>query len=412
MMVRRAIWLVAVVVSMLGVPGTTKAQDLQALARVDTAASKIEDGRNDTISFSFALSQPVPFRVFTLNDPPRVILDFKEIDWTGFDKVAVNQSVGVKDLRFGIFRPGWSRLVMDLDRLVVPEQTEMRVDETRGTATLDITMIAASQEDFAKFSTQREEDGWALPKAAETGKAKERQLGNRPVVVVIDPGHGGVDGGATRDGYLEKDLVMQFALELEEALIRTGRYRAELTRRDDVFLSLPDRISVARERGADVFLSIHADALSEGNATGTTVYTLSDEASSEMAAELAAGHDRSDLLAGVDLKEQDDQIAGVLMDMARLETDARSEMLAEFMVNGIAQSVGRIRKRPHLGAGFTVLKAPDIPSVLIELGFMSNKSDLNNLLTQSWRDKVVLGVIDALDNWTVEDAAQGRLLRQ
>lgn len=412
MMVRRAIWLVAVVVSMLGVPGTTKAQDLQALARVDTAASKIEDGRNDTISFSFALSQPVPFRVFTLNDPPRVILDFKEIDWTGFDKVAVNQSVGVKDLRFGIFRPGWSRLVMDLYRLVVPEQTEMRVDETRGTATLDITMIAASQEDFAKFSTQREEDGWALPKAAETGKAKERQLGNRPVVVVIDPGHGGVDGGATRDGYLEKDLVMQFALELEEALIRTGRYRAELTRRDDVFLSLPDRISVARERGADVFLSIHADALSEGNATGTAVYTLSDEASSEMAAELAAGHDRSDLLAGVDLKEQDDQIAGVLMDMARLETDARSEMLAEFMVNGIAQSVGRIRKRPHLGAGFTVLKAPDIPSVLIELGFMSNKSDLNNLLTQSWRDKVVLGVIDALDNWTVEDAAQGRLLRQ
>ncbi|WGI20654.1 N-acetylmuramoyl-L-alanine amidase [Amylibacter sp. IMCC11727] len=412
MMVRRAIWLVAVVVSMLGVSGTTKAQDLQALARVDTAASKIEDGRNDTISFSFALSQPVPFRVFTLNDPPRVILDFKEIDWTGFDKAAVNQSVGVKDLRFGIFRPGWSRLVMDLDRLVVPEQTEMRVDETRGTATLDITMIAASQEDFAKFSTQREEDGWALPKAAETGKAKERQLGNRPVVVVIDPGHGGVDGGATRDGYLEKDLVMQFALELEEALIRTGRYRAELTRRDDVFLSLPDRISVARERGADVFLSIHADALSEGNATGTKVYTLSDEASSEMAAELAAGHDRSDLLAGVDLKEQDDQIAGVLMDMARLETDARSEMLAEFMVNGIAQSVGRIRKRPHLGAGFTVLKAPDIPSVLIELGFMSNKSDLNNLLTQSWRDKVVLGVIDALDNWTVEDAAQGRLLRQ
>ena len=411
-MVRRAIWLVAVVVGLLGASGGANAQDLQALARVDSAASKIEDGRNETISLNFALSQPVPFRVFTLNDPPRLILDFKEIDWAGFDEAAVNQSTGVKDLRYGIFRPGWSRLVLDLDRLVVPDQTEMRVDETRGTAALGITMIPATAEAFAKFSEKREEDGWALPKAAVTGKAKERQLGDRPVVVVIDPGHGGVDGGATRDGYVEKDLVMRFALELEEALIRTGRYRAELTRRDDVFLSLPDRISVARERGADVFLSIHADALSEGHATGTTVYTLSDEASSEMAAELAEGHDRSDLLAGVDLKEQDDQIASVLMDMARLETDARSEMLAEFMVNGIAQSVGRIRKRPHLGAGFTVLKAPDIPSVLIELGFMSNKSDLNNLLTQSWRDKVVLGVIDALDNWTVEDAAQGRLLRQ
>lgn len=123
------------------------------------------------------------------------------------------------------------------------------------------------------------------------------------MTVVIDPGHGGVDSGAERDGYEEKHLVMQFALELEEALIRTGRYKADLTRRDDVFMSLPDRISRARTLGADVFVSVHADALSEGAATDTTVYTLFDKASFTMAAELAAGHDRSDLLAGVDLAE-------------------------------------------------------------------------------------------------------------
>lgn len=412
-MMRQAIWLVILAIAAAVWTHTpVSAQGLQALARVDVRQSKIEDARSGGVTLQLALSQPVPFRVFTLDNPARVVMDFREVDWTGFDKSAVNQSERVGDLRFGIFRPGWSRLVLDLDTPLVPDQTELRVDDTRGTAMLQIDMIAASGEAFAEFSKVREEDGWALPKPQTFGTPKERQLGDRPVMVVIDPGHGGVDSGAERDGYEEKYLVMQFALELEEALIRTGRYKADLTRRDDVFMSLPDRISRARALGADVFVSVHADALSEGTATGTTVYTLSDKASSTMAAELAAGHDRSDLLAGVDLAEQDDQIASVLMDMARLETDARSEMLADFMVNGIAQSVGRIRKRPHLGAGFTVLKAPDIPSILVELGFMSNRSDLNNLLTKAWRDKVVLGVIDALDNWTIEDAAQGRLLRQ
>lgn len=412
-MVRQALWQMALVVCYaVWAQGAAQAQGLQALARVDVENSKIEDGRGGSITLQLELSQPVPFRVFTLNNPARVVMDFREIDWTGFDETAVDQSELVSDLRFGIFRPGWSRLVLDLAAPVVPDQTEMRVNDTRGTATLQIDMIAATEEAFADFSRPHEEYGWALPKSTSAGEAKQRQLGDRPVMVVIDPGHGGIDSGAVRDGFEEKFLVMQFALELEEALIRTGRYRADLTRPGDVFMSLPDRISRARELGADIFLSIHADALAEGSATGTTVYTLSDKASSTMAAELAAGHDRSDLLAGVDLAEQDDQIAGVLMDMARLETDVRSEMAAEFMVNGIAQSVGRIRKRPHLGAGFTVLKAPDIPSILIELGFLSNKADLNNLLTESWREKVVLGVIDALDNWSVEDAAQGRFLRQ
>lgn len=388
------------------------AQDLQALARVDMDRSMIKDGSGDAVNLKLQLSQPVPYRVFTLDNPPRIVFDFKEIDWTGFDAAKVDQSDVVTGLRFGIFRPGWSRLVLDLAFPVLPEKTEMRVDEERGTAILDVKMTSASQQDFTLRSKQREEDGWALPKATKAGEPKKRQLGDRPVVVVIDPGHGGVDGGAERDGYEEKDLVLQFARELQEALIRSGRFEAKLTRAEDVFLSLPDRISVARTHGADVFISIHADALAEGSATGTTVYTLSSQASSTMAAQLAEQHDRSDLLAGVDLHQQDDQIAAVLMDMAQRETGVRSEMLADMLVNGIAQSVGRIRKRPHLSAGFTVLKAPDIPSVLVELGFMSNKSDLNNLLTERWRKQVVAGIINALDTWTVEDAAQGRLLRQ
>ncbi|WP_069299356.1 N-acetylmuramoyl-L-alanine amidase [Neptunicoccus sediminis] len=388
------------------------AQELQALARVDGARSTIEDASGDTVNLRLHLSQPVPYRIFALDNPPRIVMDFKEIDWSGFEAGKVDQSDVVKGLRFGIFRPGWSRLVLDLAYPILPQKAEMRVNDVRGTAVLEVSMASAGQEEFALKSAEREEDGWALPKPTEAGKSKQRQLGDRPVVVVIDPGHGGVDGGAERDGYEEKDLVLQFARELQEALIRTGRFQAKLTRTEDVFLSLPDRISVARALDADVFLSIHADALAEGSATGTTVYTLSSKASSTMAAQLAEQHDRSDLLAGVDLSNQDDQIAAVLMDMAQRETGVRSDMLAEMLVNGIAKSVGRIRKRPHLSAGFTVLKAPDIPSVLVELGFMSNKSDLNNLLTKRWRTQVISGVINALDEWTVEDAAQARLLRQ
>ena len=412
-MMRQMIWLVTLAIIGTALPQRlVHAHELQAMAWIDVGQSKIEDGRNGSVSLKLELSQPVPFRVFTMNNPARVVIDFREVDWTGFDEAAVDHSKRVTDLRFGIFHSGWSRLILDLNTLVVPDQTEMRINQMRSTATLKIDLIAVDEEVFADFSTKFKEDSWALPKPTGFEEPKERQPRDQSLMIVIDPGHGGVDSGAERDGYEEKHLVMQFALELEEMLVRTGRYKVDLTRRDDVFMSLPDRISRARYLGADVFLSIHADALSKGSATGTTVYTLSDEASSTMVTELVAKYDRGNLLAGVNLVEQDDQIASVLMNMARLQTDLRSEMLADFIVEGIAQSSGRIRKRPHLGAGFAVLKAPDIPSVLVELGFMSNKSDLNNLLAKSWRDKVVLGIVDALDKWTLEDAAQGVLMRQ
>ncbi len=152
--------------------------------------------------------------------------------------------------------------------------------------------------------------------------------------------------------------------------------------------------------------------MESGWATGTTVYTLSDEASDKASQYLAENQDRGDLLAGVDLTKQSDAVATVLMELARVETQSRSDLLADMVVSGVAQSIGRLRKRPHLQAGFTVLKAPDIPSILVELGFMSNESDLNNLQNYEWRVKVIEGIVLALDTWSVEDAAQGQLLRQ
>ncbi|MEM7439335.1 MAG: N-acetylmuramoyl-L-alanine amidase [Pseudomonadota bacterium] len=412
-MIKQAVTALAALFLLASLPQPVAAQEdgLQALARVDQSRSSLSDDGTEVV-LQLGLSQPVPYRVFVLADPNRVVIDFREVDWSGFDGPAMGDSAQISGLRYGIFRPGWSRLVLELKEPMKTRSVELIPNRTRGTADLSLRLEPTTQTAFRAAAKAHQDDAWALPKATEIGQAKPRQLGDRPLVVVLDPGHGGIDGGAERGGYQEKELVLQFAKELQEALIRSGRYKVELTRTDDVFLSLPARVTRARQLNADVFISIHADALSEGTASGTTVYTISPKASSAMAEELAESHDRSDLLAGVDLSQQDDQIAAILMDMARLETDQRSDLLAEMLVDGIADAIGRIRKRPHLSAGFTVLKAPDIPSVLVELGFMSNRQDLSNLLTPGWRDQVIAGITDALDRWTIEDAAQARLLRK
>jgi N-acetylmuramoyl-L-alanine amidase len=388
------------------------AQDLRALARVDAAQSSISDMSYREMKLSLKLSQAIPYRIFALSEPDRIVFDFKEVDWTGFSAKKAVMSEKVKELRFGAFQAGWSRMVIQLNEPMVLHETEMRVDSLGNGAILEAKFKLASPEEFAQQIGPRVEAGWDLPESIDVATPKERQTGDRPLIVVLDPGHGGIDSGARQGEYYEKILVLKFAKELKEKLLLTGRYKALLTRDDDEFISLPGRISRARAMGADVFISLHADALESGWATGTTIYSLSDEASNEASAYLAASQDHNDLLAGVDLPHQSDTVATVLMEMARVETKPRSDLLAEMVVSGVAQSIGRLRKRPHLYAGFSVLKAPDIPSILVELGFMSNIRDLNNLMNTKWRNKVIEGIVLALDAWSVEDAAQAQLLRQ
>ena len=388
------------------------AQDLRALARVDVERSSISDLSYRDLQINLQLSQPVPYRIFTLNDPYRIVFDFKEVDWAGFSAEKTLKTEKVTGLKFGAYQAGWSRLVMELSEPMLLDQSELMIDERTGAALLEVRFKLTDPDTFARLAGPRQNAGWDLPTPIKVVPPKTRQIGDRPLVVVLDPGHGGIDSGARSGAYSEKSLVLLFARELKESLILTGRYKAFLTRDTDRFLSLNGRISKARELGADVFISLHADALESGWATGTTVYSLSDEASDEASAFLAERLDRADLLAGVDLTRQSDAVANVLMGMARVETQSRSDLLADMVVSGVAQSIGRIRKRPHLHAGFTVLKAPDIPSILVELGFMSNERDLNNLLTAGWRQKVIKGIILALDTWSVEDAAQAQLLRK
>ena len=364
------------------------------------------------LEVNLGLSQAVPYRVFTLDAPARLVLDFREVDWSGFDPASFDPDGLFEGIRYGVFRPGWSRLVLTLPNPLAAQSVNLAVDQSLGQAQLRLVLAPTGLADFKAKAGVPSQAKWALRRPRVSSVPHPRQRGDRPLRVVIDPGHGGVDPGAKAAGHLEKTLVLTFARELQEALIRAGRFDPSLTRTQDRFVSLPERISIARARAADVLISLHADALTTGNARGATVYTLSEKASTQAAAQLARQHERDDLLAGVDLSAQDDEVASVLMDLARIETQTRSDLLAEMMVAGIAQKTGRLRKRPHLSAGFSVLRAPDIPSILIELGFMSNRDDLQNLITPEWRARVIEGIVLALDDWAVEDAAQARLLRK
>lgn len=374
------------------------AQELSALARLDPAASSIVD-QGEMVTLSLQLSQPVPWRVRLADDPRRVILDFREVDWTGIADMTMT-SARLGELRAGSFRPGWSRLVMELQAPLTVMTAEMVTDAG---ATVRLQLAPSTPAEFARQAALPEPPEWALPTAADLPPPAPRGTG--PLVVVLDPGHGGIDPGAERDGHTEAELMLTFARELKELLVRDGGFRVVMTREEDVFVPLETRISVAHAAGADVFLSLHADALAEGEAVGATIYTLAEDATDEAARALAERHDRDDLLSGIDLSDHDDLVATVLMDMARTETQPRIDRLALALRQSISGAGLKMHRHPIQQAGFSVLKSPDVPSVLIELGFLSSASDLERLIDPEWRAKMAMAIRDALRVWAAEDAA-------
>ncbi len=380
--------------------GAARAQDLSALARLDAARSSIRQEAGGAVVVQLGLSQPVPWRVRVLDDPPRVVMDFREVDWGGLDGVA-RQAAAITGLRAGVFRPGWSRLVMDLAQPMLVGQAAM---QTGDKVAVTLTLVPALAADFAAKAAEPEPEGWDLPKPAALKPVPPRGAG--PLIVILDPGHGGIDPGAERDGTSEAKLMLIFARELKEVLLRDGGFRVGLTREEDVFVPLETRISLAHEVGAQVFIALHADALSEGDAAGATVYTLADDASDAASATLAERHNRDDLLAGIDLKQQDDVVVQVLMDMARTETKPRTARLADALVAAIQGAKVKMHRHPHQEASFSVLKSPDIPSVLLELGFLSSASDMARLSDRDWRLKMAEAIRDGLKAWARDDATR------
>jgi N-acetylmuramoyl-L-alanine amidase len=387
------------------------ARDLAGLARLNGGASHVED-RGVGLEVVLHLTQGVPWRVFTLDAPPRLVFDFRQVSFDGLDPARLDRAAGVAGIRVGLFRPGWSRMVLDLAGPFLPQGAEMRLDPDSGAARLTVRLEPAAAAAFAAASGAPEGALWSLAVPEGPRAPMRRQTGDRKLRVVLDPGHGGIDPGAQHEGHDEADLMLTFARELQEILVLSGRYEVTLTRTEDVFVPLQTRVSLARAAQADVFLSLHADALSKGRATGTTVYTLSETASDEASAQLAERHDRDDLLAGVDLSDQDDLVATVLMDMARTETAPRTDLLAENLMIAMQGSEIRMHRIPRQAARFSVLKSADIPSVLIELGFLSSARDLARLTDPAWRARMAAAIVTGLQAWRIEDQARQQLKRQ
>lgn len=379
-------------------------------ARVRVADSHLV-ATHDGLDLRLSLSQPVPFRLRLLPSPPRLVMEFNTLDWQGLDWPSV---AGLRAGRMGHRGDGWARMVLDLAYPMLPENVAQTVSDTDGRAVIAVSLRRADldafearttdEASFAKaYSDHLLHPGAALP-AAQSGPA--------PLRIMLDPGHGGVDPGAVRDTVTEAGIVLSFAKALREELLRRSGFDVYLTREDDSFVSLDGRLRAARAARADLMLSLHADALPEGLASGAVVYTLSEDASDETARLLAERHDRDDILAGVDLSQNTDEVASVLMSVAWQDTKLRNVALAQSLIEAIGAAGLRLHSRPVQSGSFAVLRAPDMPSALLELGFMSSPRDLARLRDPDWRRRMASAVADALEMWRARDTERRRLLER
>ncbi len=347
------------------------------------------------------VSDPLTLRVFTLDNPNRVVMDMAQVLWRLQGSPPPSAKSVVRAYRYGLFRPGNSRLVMDLNRAVKPTAPVALAPQGGYGYRVVIDLLPTTQTQFKLAA------GWpadlkaretaAEQKSSDTARLQARSAGGRKIVV-LDAGHGGIDTGtSSADGLHEKDLVLDVVQRVKKALQARGRYKVYLTRDDDTYIPLGQRVRIARSYDADLFVSIHADSNPNPSVYGASVYTLSEAGSDKEAAALAAKENQSDIIAGVDLSNEDTPVASILIDLAQRDTMNRSSRFAETAVMQLRNATDILPRQPHRSAAFAVLKAPDVPAVLIELGYLSNASDAGQMGTARWRNSVAEAIAGAID---------------
>lgn len=366
------------------------------------------------------LSRNVSFRAYTLDRPLRLNVDLPETTWRLAAPPDPEVTPGVRGYEYGLFGQGRSRFVADLAAkhritsaklLPSPDrQLPWRlVIDLQAIEPLPAPPMAATPVPSAPTATPEPP---ATPPAAAVATGTPPQATDEPPavppsagppVIVIDPGHGGVDPGAVGpNAALEKDIVLAVALQLREGLERSGRYRVKLTRESDIFVRLRERLAKARESEGDLLISLHADSVPHEAARGTSVYTLSTTASDEEAARLASSENRAAILGAEDLSIHDEVVAGILLDLAQRHTNNRSIAFADLLTAELARTMPLVHKTRR-AAGFAVLKSPDIPSVLVELGFLSNGQDARDLGRETYRSQLVATISTAIDTYFADD---------
>jgi len=420
----------------------------------DAVVTDLRSGiSGDGARFALHLDRRVAFRLFTLADPYRVVVDLPEVGWRLPAKPLPGRQGVFSGVRYGLFRPGNSRIVFEFVKPVQvrdayvtpgvgPAAFELVVEAARTSHAAFLASVAVPPREIAGLRP-REAAGPASAAAARRLEAIARRTAalvapddaarmpgradplpsdiaaqvqeanylpmppRRPgarvsafkPLVIIDPGHGGVDPGAqSRQGIYEKHVVLALSREIRRQLLASGRYRADLTRDRDVFIRLRDRVAIARKKGGDLFISVHADSIRNSRVSGPSVYTLSEKASDKEAAELAERENKADLIAGMDLSHESADVANILIDLAQRESMNQSARFAGILVSELGNKT-EVLPRPHRFAGFAVLKAPDLPSVLLETGFLSNSADERRLTSKSYRRQLAAAIVAAIDGY-------------
>lgn len=400
----RLAFLLGLVATLFG--GPVIAQDA---ARPDLGASALVAtgrgwwGRPPPLELRLVLDRAVPFRTYLVADPARLIVDLQGVDFGGLKAADLFGADRVPAIRWGRFQRGWSRIVVELPG---PYRIDLSGQRTGGAQSqIRVALSPVAAQDFAPrpSATTAMQN---LPQPVDDSPPDPRQ----GLKVVLDPGHGGYDPGAEAAGETEADLVLTFARDLRAALEQRG-IEVVMTRDDDHFIRLEDRMTIARTENADLFLSLHADALPQGQAAGATIYVWNPASNDRAAQQLTMRHDRDDLLAGVDLAGQDDALAAVLMDFVRADTQPRSRNFARWLASRMALMGIGLHAHPVQGAAYSVLKSPDVASVLLELGFISDPADRANLTDPDWRAGMVRVLAEAIQGWARDEAARAVMLR-
>jgi len=359
---------------------------------VPTVSNITYDEHGDRATLRIVTDAPTAFTFFSLENPRRLILDFPDLVWD-LDTPDLAGNRMVTGLRYGMYRQGRGRLVLDLAEPLRVNTAETISDGENSEVRIALAPISATA--FAATAGEPEGALW------ESQKFEAPKVESAPgdVIIAIDPGHGGVDHGAEKAPLTEKALVLRFARVLNRRINAEPGLASFLTRDRDRFILLGDRVRIAREGGAQVLISLHADLLEDGGASGMTVYTLSDKGSDDAEETLAIREDRDGVLGGADLGGDGDDLTRVLIDLAQRGTMSESDKLSAKLLSHLDGEFELLKTRPHRKAGFRVLKAPDIPSVLIELGFLSSKRDRRRLTSLAWQRRVADALTAGISAW-------------
>lgn len=368
------------------------------------------------IRIVFDASKKIEYKVFLLDKPKRLVVDIIGASVNPqIEKSAYNGEV-VHNMRVGSPDGAVTRIVFDLKKPAIVKKAFVLPPQSGfdWRFAVDISVVSERQYAYAMsvgdvFSSKGSVQVSPPPSRTQISAPPRSSSGNKPIststssskrkVIVLDPGHGGKDPGAIgHSGVYEKNITLAMAKELKIILEKDKRYKVYLTRSSDTFISLRERVRIARNYDADLFISIHADSAQNKKATGLSVYTLSETASDKEAAALADRENKADIISGLNLVEHSKEVSELLINLAQRETMNRSSEFATFMVNEMRRSV-QLVANTHRFAGFAVLKAPDVPSVLLELGYLSNRTEEKLLQQKSYRNKLAVSAKKAIDSF-------------